>query len=87
MVYLAYYFIFCLTTALTSWYFLFWSALKAARLEQVENSLTLSPVLSSVAYIAVATITAPLLFVILVIPSFSDSYVQGMLKVLRDENN
>ena len=87
MVYLAYYFIFCLTTALTSWYFLFWGALKAARFEGIENSLTLSPVLSSIAYTVVATITAPLLFVILLVPSFSDSYIQGMLKVLRDENN
>lgn len=87
MVYVAYYFIFCIATAITSWMYLFWPAVKQVKEEGVENNLMEHPVLGSIVYMAIAALTAPALFIILIVPSYSESYVNSMLEVLREENN
>jgi hypothetical protein len=82
---LAYYFIFAAATSITSCYFFFWQVLQSAIKKGVNNQLTNTPVLSSALYIALGLVIAPVTFVILIVPSFSENYTRGMYSVIYDE--
>ncbi len=83
--FLAYYSIFAVATAITSCCFFFWPVLKLAKTQGISNEVTRSPLLSVCTYTAIAAIGAPIQFVILAVPSFSENYKRGMYSVICQE--
>jgi hypothetical protein len=82
---LAYYFIFAVATSVTSCYFLFWQVLQSAIKKGISNHLTNRPALSVMIHLALGLVWAPVIFVILVVPSFSENYKLGMESVINDK--
>ncbi len=81
------YVIFALTTSITSCAFLFWPTLKSVLSDKINNEFSQHPVLSVVAYTCIATIFAPVLFLVLIYPPATSSYIEGLSKVLREEKS
>lgn len=85
--FLTLYFIFIVATSITSCWFLFWPRLQEAKTENISNPLVDNPGLSCLVYCCIAAIFAPVLFFILIIPSASESYMQGLDKIIKEEKS
>lgn len=81
------YLIFALATGVTSCAFLFWPVIKQAAAESVNNEFTRYPIFSAVAYTCIASCFAPILFFVLIYPTASKSYVEGMSRVIKEEKS
>jgi hypothetical protein len=77
-----YYLIFAISTALTTWYEFFWPALVEAKSLGVVNEFTEYPNLSSVIYIIISTVTAPLLVVPLLFSAKSEKFRNGLRQAI-----
>jgi hypothetical protein len=80
-----YYCIFVIATSFTSWYFFFWRLICFAKKKGIKSTLTKNALVGSVVYFGLGLIIAPVTFVILVIPSFSENYMRGIYSVICDE--
>jgi hypothetical protein len=78
---IAYYLLFAFSTAITASIFFFSPLIREARQSNVENSFTQYPVLSTVVYIFISAIVAPML----VFPLLSDSVAKRFQDGLRRE--
>ena len=58
---IGYYILFAFSVSLTACYFWFWPLLQKAKASKVKNSFTEYPILSTVIYILISTVVAPLL--------------------------
>lgn len=58
---IGYYLLFALSISITACYFWFWPILREAKGAGIANSFTQYPILSTVVYIIVSTLVAPLL--------------------------
>lgn len=85
--FLQYYLVFAIATAITSCYFFFWPCLKQAREDEIDSTLANTPLTSCAVYTVVATIMAPVLFLILFIPGVAQNYTDGLNNIIRDENS
>jgi hypothetical protein len=63
-----YYLLFAFSTSITACYLWYWPLLRKAKLENIKNSFTDNPILSSIIYIFVSAFIAP----VLLMPLFSD---------------
>lgn len=81
-----YYIIFALTTAIACWYEFYWPVMREAKELGIENVTTNNPVLSSVVYIMISTVIAP----VLVVPFFSSKkselFRQGLRKGIFEKD-
>lgn len=75
-----------LATGLVSWRYIFWPLVKQAREIGVNNDITRSPYLSSFVFIIINTLFAPIVTVIIFVPSFFEAAKLGMLKSLTEED-
>lgn len=75
-----YYIIFALSTSLACWYLFFWPILNFVKSKGVDNEFTRYPILSSVIYIIVSAIIAPVLIFPLLFPNSAVSFRRGLLK-------
>jgi hypothetical protein len=78
---ISYYLLFALSTAIAACYLWFWPMVQQAKAQGVQNSFTEYPVLSTVVYILVSTVVAPLL----VPPMLSESIAQRFQAGLHRE--
>lgn len=78
---IAYYLLFAFSTAITASIFFFSPLIREARQSNIHNSFTENPVLSTVVYICISAIVAPML----VFPLLSDSIAQRFQDGLRRE--
>lgn len=78
---IAYYLLFAFSTAITASIFFFSPLIREARQSNIENSFTQYPVLSTVVYICISTVVAPML----VFPLISNSIAQRFQDGLRRE--
>jgi hypothetical protein len=78
---ISYYLIFALSTAIAACYLWFWPMVQQAKAQGVENSFTEYPVLSTVVYVLISTVVAPLL----VPPMLSESIAQRFQAGLHRE--
>jgi hypothetical protein len=62
------YLLFAFSTSITACYLWYWPLLRKAKLENIKNSFTDNPILSSIIYIFVSAFIAP----VLLMPLFSD---------------
>jgi hypothetical protein len=78
---IGYYLLFALSIAISACYFWFWPVLREARLSGVQNSFTEYPKLSTVVYVLVSSLVAPLL----IPPMFSEEMARRFETGLRKE--
>jgi hypothetical protein len=76
---------FCLATALVAWWYMFWPAVKQARSFGVRNDITRSPWLSSVVYIILTSVFAPLVIFVIFIPDWYAAAVEGLTKAIYED--
>lgn len=74
-----------LATGFVSWRYLFWPIVKEARAIGINNDITRSPYLSSVVFIIINTVFAPIVTLIVFVPSFFESAKLGMIKSITEE--
>ena len=85
MTYLTIYAIFCLATAISALYEIFWPLLKSAMDKRIENDFTQSPYLSLFVFFGIMLLTAPFMFIILVVPGWHQNCYKGMSSVFHEE--
>lgn len=78
---IGYYLLFAFSISLSACYFWFWPVLQEAKAAGTKNSFTEYPVLSTVIYIVISTIVAPLL----IFPMFSSKMALQFESGLRSE--
>ena len=78
------YFLFALTTGITSCYVFLSPAIALARERGVSNSFTESTLLSYLIYITITTITAPFSVLPIFIPSFAERFRTGLEKSVME---
>jgi hypothetical protein len=69
---IGYYLLFALSTAIAACYLWFWPLVQQAKIAGVENSFTQYPKISTIVYVLVSTVVAPLL----VPPMLSETMAQ-----------
>lgn len=80
------YIIFAAATASSALYEIYWPLLKGARALGIVNELTASPKLSCFVFWCIQFIIAPVVIVVIFIPSLSDAAIAGLRKVIESEN-
>ena len=78
---ISYYLLFALSTAIAACYLWFWPMVQQAKAQGVQNSFTEYPVLSTVVYVLISTVVAPLL----VPPMLSETIAQRFQAGLHRE--
>lgn len=78
---IGYYLLFAFSISLTACYFWFWPALQEAYAKQVNNAFTQYPILSTVIYILISAMIAPLM----IFPMFSSAMALQFETGLRAE--
>jgi len=81
-----YYLIFALATAIACWYEFFWPLLSEARKIGVDNEFTKYPVMSSLIYVIISTIIAPVLIVPFLSTEKSQRFKNGLKKSIFEQN-
>lgn len=69
---IGYYLLFAFSISITACYLWFWPLVQQARVNEISNSFTQYPVISTVVYILVSALAAPLL----IPPMFSEAMAQ-----------
>ena len=78
---ISYYLLFALSTAIAACYLWFWPMVQQAKAAGIENSFTQYPKLSTVVYVLISTLVAPLL----VPPMLSETIAQRFQAGLHRE--
>jgi len=73
-----YYIIFALTTGIACCYEFFWPTIKEAKERGIVNEFTEYPVMSSLIYICISTIIAPILLIPFLSTKKSELFRQGL---------
>ena len=82
-----YYLLFALSTSITSWYLWYWPLVRKARETNINNSFTEYPKLSTVVYIFVSALIAPLLVLPLLFDHFGENFERGLAKeILKSDD-
>jgi hypothetical protein len=79
------YFSLALATSIVSWWFMFRPLVKEAIDAGVNNDITRSPKLSSLVFIIINTIMAPIILPIVFIPSMFESARAGMRRAINED--
>ena len=74
------YLVFAVTTSICSWLFLYWPVYVDVCKLGVENSFTNSPLISSITFIVLNTIAAPVVFTVLFSNERSEDFKRGIFK-------
>lgn len=80
------YIIFGLTTAISSLYEIFWPIVRDAKALGVINEITIHPYLSSFIFLIIQFVFAPLVLIVLLVPSLHKSAVKGLQREIEREN-
>jgi hypothetical protein len=79
------YFSIALATSIVSWWFMFRPLVREAIQAGVINDITRSPKLSSVVFILLNTLMAPIILPIVFIPSMFESARAGMRRAINED--
>lgn len=81
-----YYVLFALSTSITACYLWFWPLLQKAKSQKITNSFTENPKLSTMIYIIISTVVAPILVLPLVSNTLAEKFELGLSKeILKQE--
>lgn len=78
------YIVFALSTAITCWFFFYRRALLELKAKNIQNQLTQRPVLSSIVYILISTVIAPLLVFPLLSRTAGTAFYESTLSGLAE---
>lgn len=81
-----YYIIFALATAIACWYEFYWPVMQEARSQGIENVTTNNPVLSSIVYIIISTIIAPVLIIPFLSTEKSELFRNGLRRGIFEKD-
>lgn len=81
------YVVFAVATSISSCIFLFWPLLKKAKQDGIVNEFTEYSIMSVLIYTCIATVFAPVLFLILMYAPAGYSYMRGLERVLREQKS
>jgi len=79
------YLAFALATGILSWLYLFRPCLQEALALGIRNEITTSPKLTSIVWIIMNTVIAPLVLVVILVPSFCEAALVGVRKSMFEE--
>lgn len=81
-----YYVLFALSTSITACYLWFWPLLQKAKSQNITNSFTENPKLSTVIYVIISTLVAPILILPLLSSTLAEKFELGLSKeILKQE--
>ena len=81
-----YYLLFAFSTSITACYLWFWPLLQKAKSQDIKNSFTDNPILSSIIYIFISAIIAPVLLMPLFSNDMAEKFELGLSKeILKQE--
>lgn len=81
-----YYVLFAFSTSITACYLWFWPLLQKAKSQKITNSFTDNPILSTIIYILISTIIAPVLLMPLFSNDMAEKFEHGLSKeILKQE--
>lgn len=81
-----YYIIFALTTAIACWYEFYWPVMQEAKSQGIENVTTNNPILSSVVYIIISTVIAPVLIIPFLSTEKSEQFRNGLRRGIFEKD-
>lgn len=81
-----YYIIFALTTAFACWYEFYWPVMQEARSQGIQNVTTQNPVLSSVVYIIISAVIAPVLIIPFLSTTKSEQFKNGLRRGIFEKD-
>ena len=81
-----YYVLFAFSTSITACYLWFWPLLRKAKSQDINNSFTDNPILSSLIYIFISAFIAPILLMPLLSNDMAEKFERGLSKeILKQE--
>ena len=81
-----YYVLFAFSTSITACYLWFWPLLRKAKEQNIINSFTENPILSSIIYICISAVIAPILLMPLFSNDMAEKFERGLSKeILKQE--
>ena len=81
-----YYVLFAFSTSITACYLWFWPLLRKAKSQDIKNSFTDNPILSSLIYIFISAFIAPILLMPLLSNDMAEKFERGLSKeILKQE--
>ena len=83
---IGYYLLFALSTSITACYFWFWPLVQQARREQISNTFSQYPKTSTVVYIVVSTVAAPLLVLPLLSERMAEQFQAGLAREILKQD-
>jgi hypothetical protein len=81
-----YYVLFAFSTSLTVCYLWFWPLLAKARLQNITNSFTGYPILSTLIYILISALIAPVLVLPLLSNDMAEKFERGLSKEILKQD-
>lgn len=81
-----YYIIFALTTGISCWFVFYWPVMREAKALGIENVTTQNPLLSSIVYIVISTIIAPVLIIPFLSNKRSEQFKEGLRKGIFEKD-
>ena len=81
-----YYVLFAFSTSITACYLWFWPLLQKAKAQNVKNSFTDYPTLSSLIYIFISAFIAPVLIMPLLSNSMAEKFEHGLSKEILKQD-
>jgi hypothetical protein len=81
-----YYVLFAFSTSITACYLWFWPLLQKARAQNITNSFTGYPVLSTIIYIFISAFIAPVLIMPLLSNSMAEKFEHGLSKEILKQD-
>lgn len=84
MEFLLLYAIFAVATSVSFLYESVWPALKSAKLKGIKNGFTAAPKLTMGVFFLINVLFAPFIIFTIIIPSISERFFEGIVKVLHE---
>lgn len=84
MEFLLVYVIFAVATSISFLYESVWPALKSAKQKKINNNFTESPKLTMTVFFLLNVLFAPFIIFTIIIPSISERFFEGIVKVLHE---
>lgn len=81
-----YYLLFAFSTSITVCYIWFWPLLQKARADNIKNSFTDNPILSTIIYIILSAFVAPVLVMPLLFNDMAERFERGLSKEILKQD-
>lgn len=81
-----YYLLFAFSTSITACYLWFWPLVQKAKEQNIKNQFTEYPIVSTIIYVIISAVVAPLLVLPLLFSSMAESFERGLSKEILKQD-